>query len=256
MKINNHHLNLKYSILLIFLYLLEGCSATQVAEPVSLTNNPSVRYKLPVNQSIDIFFEQYNKCNEYANNTCSETERLSFKRGPGRLTVERRVSDALSHSAAVYTIEEKTVREGNSNIITYQPLQMTPDEKSFLVSRPLPTLDIGQYLSTTQFKTKFEVDSDYPANAVKANFDRLMNKARRGFRAFDSTDSDLSYDDYYQTELNGALVVLLVESFPYRSGSKVVVNAIVQIIPKSGGTIDLIDILNKVEAEVERVIKA
>ena len=256
MKISNHNSRINYAIVLILFYLLEGCSATQVAEPVSLTNNPNVRYKLPVDQSIDIFFEQYNKCNKYANGACNETERLSFKRGPGRLIVERRIADPLSHSAAIYTVEEKTVRQGNSNIITYQPLQMKPDEKSFLVSRPLPTLDIGQYLSTTQFKTKFEVDSDYPANAVKANFDRLMNKARRGFRAFDSTDSNLSYDDYYQTELEGALVVILVESFPYRSGSKVVVNAIVQVIPKSGGTIDLVDIMDKVETEVKRVINA
>lgn len=235
---------------------LVACKSTPPPADVSLTNNPSITYKLPLDQSVDIKFDTYNRCVEYGDSgSCMKSHMLKFERKAGNVVVERRVASPINSAGSKYTIQETTSRDGGNSIITYQPLKLSSYETGLLAPNA-PKIDLADYLSTTQFSTKFEINSDFPSVSVKANFDRLMNKARNDFRVYGNTSSDLDLEDYYMVDVEGAQVVMLVESFPYRNGSKIVVNAVVQTRKPSNGVIDVAAIMKSLEEKVGEVVNS
>ncbi|MCZ4337636.1 hypothetical protein [Shewanella colwelliana] len=234
---------------------LAGCKVTQPSADVPLTNMPSVSYKLPLDQSVDISFNAYNRCVNSGSNGCTKYDSIKFGRKAGNVVVERRVHNGVAGSGSVYTINETTERTSDSSIVTYQPVKMSSYQQGLLLPFPIPKMDIANYLSNTQFKKKFELNSEYPSQSVKANFDRMMNKARSDFR-FYGTNSRLDLEDYYMVDVDGAKVVMLVETFPYRNGSKVVVNAVVQTHKSNTGIIDVAAIMKSVEEQVSKVINS
>lgn len=234
---------------------LAGCKATPPPADVPLTNTPSVSYKLPLDQSVDISFYEHNRCVSSGSNGCTKYDSIKFGRKAGNVVVERRVHNGVAGSGSVYTITETTKRTSDASIVTYQPVKMSSYQQGLILSFPVPQMDIADYLSNSQFKTKFEVNSEYPSQSVKANFDRMMNKARSDFR-FYGTNSQLDLEDYYMVDVDGAQVVMLVETFPYRNGSKVVVNAVVQTHKSNTGIIDVAAIMKSVEEQVAKVVNS
>lgn len=240
----------------LFAATLSACKSTPPAADVSLTDTPSIRYKLPLDHPVDIRFNTYDKCISYSDSGCSKYDSIKFVRKSGDVVVERRVHNGIAGSGAVFTINEKTERTAEVNLVTYQPVKMSSYRQGLIFTFPVPNMDIADYLSNTQFTTRFELNSDYPSQSVKANFDRLMNKARRDFRIYGNTNSKLDLEDYYMLDVNGAQVVMLVESFPYRNGSKVVVNAVIQTRKASSGLIDVAAIIKSVKQKVAEVINS
>lgn len=235
---------------------LVACKSTPPPADVSLTSNPSVTYKLPLDQSVDIKFDTYNRCVEYGDSgSCMKSQLLKFERKAGNVVVERRVASPINSAGSIYTIQETSERDENASVVTYQPLKLSVYETGLLAPNA-PRVDLSGYLSRTQFSTKFEINSDFPSASVKANFDRLMNKARSDFRIYGNTNSDLDLEDYYMVDVDGAQVVMLVESFPYRNGSKVVVNAVVQTRKSSNGVIDVAAIMKSLKEKVGEVVSS
>ena len=240
----------------LFASTLAACKSTPPPADVSLTNTPSVSYKLPLDQKVDISFNTYNKCVSYGDSGCTKYDSIKFGRQSGDVVVTRRVHNGISGSGAIYTINETTERTADSSIVKYQPVKMSSYQQGLILPFAVPSMDIAGYLSNTQFKTKFEINSEYPSQSVKANFDRMMNKARRDFRIYGNTNSKLDLEDYYMVDVEGAQVVMLVESFPYRNGSKVVVNAVVQTRKSSNGVIDVAAIMKSIEEKVAQVVNS
>lgn len=239
----------------LFASALVACKSTPPPADVPLTNLPAVSYKLPLNQPIDISFNTYNICESYGDKGCTKYGSIKFGNESGNVIVEKRTHNGTIGSGAVYTVNETTERTSESNIVTYQPVKMSSYQQGLILPFPVPSMDIVDYLSNTQFKTKFEINSEYPSQSVKANFDRLMNKVRKNFRIYGS-NSKLALDDYYMLDVEGAKVVMLVESFPYRNGSKVVVNAVVQTQKSNNNVIDVDSIIKSVEAKIAKVINS
>ncbi|MCL1139384.1 hypothetical protein [Shewanella pneumatophori] len=240
----------------LFAATLTACKSTPPAD-VSLMDTPSVRYKLPLDRAIDIRFNTYNRCVNSGSSGCGKYDNIKLAQGKDSILVERRVHNGIAGSGAVFSIDKKTERTEKATIVTYQPVKMSSYHEGLLFSFGIPKLDITNYLSQSQFKTKFEVDSDYSSQSVKANFDRLMQKASRDFRIYEeNTNSKLDLEDYYMVDLDGAQVVMLIETFPYRDGSKVVVNAVVQSKETGSGLVDVSAILKSVEEKVSQVVKS
>ena len=74
---------------------------------------------------------------------------------------------------------------------------MSPYQHEFILPFDVPSIDIAAYLKNSQFKTKFEINSEYSSQSVKANFDRLMKKAHGRFRIYGS-NSKLGLEDNLQ----------------------------------------------------------
>ncbi|MEI8654058.1 hypothetical protein P4S57_15885 [Pseudoalteromonas sp. Hal273] len=234
---------------------LTACKSTPPPAEVQLTNIPSVSYKMPLDQSIDISFNAYNTCVSSGDSGCVKYDSIKTAESSGDFLVEKRVHNGTIGSGAVYTIKQSTERTADANIVTYQPVKMTPYQQGFILPFAVPSIDIAAYLKNSQFKTKFEINSEYPSQSVKANFDRLMKKVHGRFRIYGS-NSKLGLEDYYMTTVDGAKVVMLVESFPYRNGSKVVVNAIIETKKSNKNVIDVAEILKSVKAKVAEVTNA
>ena len=234
---------------------LLGCASTQAPQEVSLTNTPSISYKLPSDQSIDIKFNEFRYCANASGTTCTQTNLLSFARENGQMVVTRTNGTMTGTKGVRFIVNEMTEKQGDISTVTYQPLKRIPVETGFVIMGT-PDLNISEYLSSTQFSKKFEVDSEYPADSVKANFDRLMNKAKSDFRIFGNTESTLDLEDYYFIDLPSAKVVMLIEAFPYRKGSKVVVNAVIQTRQSNKGIIDVAEIIREVEKKVISVVSS
>ncbi|MEW9798552.1 hypothetical protein [Alteromonas sp. CYL-A6] len=238
---------------------LTGCKQTAPVVEQPITNAPSVQYKVPADMNFDLSFNSFNRCLKRSDDgSCFRSDRLTVNKASGELVVRREISEPFTGAQTQYKIREKITRSGDINTITYQPMTVLKKDGGLLLPIPAPDLDIADYLSTTQFTYKFEVDSQYPSDSVKANFDRLMNKTSDSFRFYgaETTSSTLKLQDSYMYDLGDAFSVILVESFPYRNGSKVVVNVIIETKQTPNGVIDVEKLLNQVKSKVNETVNA
>ncbi len=101
---------------------------------------------------------------------------------------------------------------------------------------PVPSFDIEQYLSQANFSHSFEIDSDYSSESIKANFDRILAKER------------------YKIDRESYRAYVSVKTVPYREGSKSLFNFKIRTKLNNGKTINLVNIINELEAEMVLIV--
>lgn len=225
--------------------VLTSCSQITPKAPVSekLTNASSVTYRLPSNVKTDLPFERHSR---FVNE--GRFSRLGYK-GSDLIQVEHRIDNGTAGSGVVYEVSKKVETIDGIAVVTFTPVSKREYQEGLILPFPVPELDIHSYLSNTQIKHKFEIDSEFPAQSIKANFDRLHRKVNaRSFSLYDEIKSDLKLQDAYRLDLNnGAVAVLNVQSFPYRNGSKVVFDVVIQTRKHSDLIIDVVSIVKQIE---------
>lgn len=139
-----------------------------------------------------------------------------------------------SHDVTKVVFNLDTKLEGNALILSYPKNYLTQQEKfgfsyiEFLDTQNNIVKDsINVYKSinkkalkvSMQEVLKGEVNTEYPATSVYANFKRILGSYRWG-RHENITESKKK--NSFSIELNGKKLPIYIEVFPYRNGSKVV----------------------------------
>lgn len=152
------------------------------------------------------------------------------------LQVERRTDNGLAGSGRIYKIRIIKTNEQNNRIIILQPESMNTYQDGIILPFPLPEFDLESYLTSAVVKYDFELNSQFPVGAIKANFNRMFEKP----------------GDTYTLNLSSSSVLMRIKIDPYRTGSKVVINAeLFDMKPVS----NIIDV-NKNILELERRVKS
>lgn len=127
------------------------------------------------------------------------------------LEVERRTDNGVAGSGIIYTIDAIIVSDPNSTTITLIPKTQKTYQEGLILPFPVPNFDIAEYLSTATLDYKFELYSEYQVDSAKANFERILGKS------FGSRD-------IYKLELEDEEFEIKTDIYPYRNGSKIVIN--------------------------------
>ena len=157
----------------------------------------------------------------------------------------------MYYNVDVDTAEEQdryvmTLRMGNK--FQYTPFDLA--RKLYTVSSFEPEEALSQ-LHRPIVHFRVEIDSQFDADSVRANFERLGQPAQWNQVMADRFGSQ-EKSKFYSIEpgMNGVFVRYLLDVFPYRTGSKVVIVAQIVGAPTSENTVDFRPIL---EASIKRL---
>jgi hypothetical protein len=110
-------------------------------------------------------------------------------------------------------------------------------------------------LSNSSLFWKFEINSDYPSEAVYSNFARLTKK--EVFRNEGKADpvTGKIFKERYWVKIENIEIPVTVETFPYRNGSKAIIYANIKPSIK-GNTYDYTSIIEKLQKELREIVES
>lgn len=265
-------MKIKHLIFIIWTTLiLSACMATEkkVVAPQPILNPKTVKYILPKNIHTNLLFTNYTTRKGEAkydtiyykqSNTSLDVERKTHS-GNVNMFVPSTTMIPYMGSAIVYNVSKTITETDDAMIVEFTPNTVLKVSEALVIGFAIPQLNIYDYLTRTQIKTSFEIDSEFPSTSVKANFDRLLPKVRYVNRYIktnrQSIDSNLKQQDLYEMVVSDqAKVFINIQTFPYRNGSKVITEAFVEVNSEGNSEINLVEIMKNVQTKVQNIIAA
>lgn len=118
-------------------------------------------------------------------------------------------------------------------LVTFTPKHQKTYKQGLVLPFPIPDFNIQSFLSSGALDYELELNSIYPADSIKANFERLL---------------------YREPLLQDALVETKV--YPYKNGSKIVLYVSIYGSMSVDGVIDLNAKLAEIKKQIQRVINS
>lgn len=100
-----------------------------------------------------------------------------------------------------------------------------------------------------------EINSEFSPDSVYANFVRLLTPRARREGERDRVTGKIYKHEFF-AGLRGAQIPFVIETFPYRNGSKVVVNASLPTLETSPGQCDFRALVREFQQRLQGVVKA
>lgn len=225
--------------------------------PVSI---PALSYIVPTN---DAYIAQNGVVNglrfgTYDKGSRADHEMLSVKRAESTLIVELKRANAYDiGSGIVYTVGVATSTIEGGYRIELKPISFTT-YKQGLFPFALPTFteaDLEAFLLTPTLHYRIEIDSEFNSESTFANLKRLL-KSRPFAKGERDPITNKIYTQQFVLPYRGKEVLLTAEAFPYRNGSKVVINLRLPAAYTSPNTVDYRVILDEVTQKLREVIAA
>jgi len=219
--------------------LLSGCATDSLNlqltpnedSTVALKDESETVYILPSDFDVeDITFRSYK-----SKVSSSTYEKLFWHFEQDTLIVERRTDNGGSGSSVIYEVERKM--SPDSKKVIFVPKLEKKRQDGLVLPYAVPLFDINSFLATTYYKHEFEVDSEFTAEAIKSNFKREFNNT-----------NELNLDD--------AKVSFSVEVYPYRKGSKAVIQFNMKTIPSHNSMINIEALYEEIELRLTSIINA
>jgi len=258
-------MNKRILMLITMVMLVTSCKSTDV-NPLHVTDQyqdiseVNVKYVIPtknleLNRGIaGVTFDSFRQ------GKSSKQNKLFWKKIDERtFEVHRRVDNGISGSGKIYIVNYSTVTKGDDTIITFNPIKTKSYQQGFIGKFDVPEFNINNFLSSSNFKYKFEINSDFPSNSVKGNFDRLLRKKvpshseMKQMMLARMSGKTTSSKDWYVLD---SYTLLNVESFPYRNGSKVVIEAKIRTKKNSENLINLSELFKSINSQIVTIVNS
>lgn len=186
-------------------------------------------------------------------------ERLLYQdKTPTTFVVHRRVDNGTAGSGIKYTVSYAVTDGGSGYSVSLKPQEYVTYQQGLIGKFPIPNYEVSDLRNTLASSTlyyKFDLDSPYNSESVYANFLRLVK--REGFRPGekDPVTGKIYKDRFVLTNRNSE-VRFVIEAYPYRNGSKVVVYAAIPGVETSQNVIDFVILIQEIEQKLLNVVKA
>lgn len=228
------------SILSFILLTLTGCVADGILVPkkqgIQELHNIQVTYILPTDAAQasgslnGLIFQRFNRGDS------TKMENLCYSLTPTGIVVHRRTDNTVAGSGIVYDIDVNTSHKSDSSVVTLTPKTQRAYQEGLILPFPIPNFNIETYLSSATFYYQFEIDSNYNADSIKANFDRTLNSS--------------------SLELGDVWVDFNHKVYPYRNGSKVLISANIHSQRSKNGVIDMTYIIEELRQRMQSIINS
>lgn len=175
---------------------------------------------------------------------------IVLDKGNGDMFVNRRVDNGTAGSGRLFHLTATQVTGEKDTALTFATTDEPPYEyREGLFGRfPLPDFsdeDLATFLASGYIEYKFEINSDFPAESINANFTRLANgrPTRNG-------------GNVGEVQVNGVSVKFLYNVMPYRNGSKATIEADLKINKAENGVVDFRPWIDQMKAAVTAVVSS
>jgi predicted small lipoprotein YifL len=256
------------AVVVLSLSTLSGCQSTglnPLAIPDAFTNfeSPEVKFTLPSQKMSTSTGISGISFDSFHNGPSSSQQKLNWKIiDKNTLEVHRREDNGIAGSGVMYKVNYKIDYQGDDLVVTFKPISSKVYQQGFIGKKDVPNFDITEFLSTAVFEHKFEINSEYPADSIKANFERLLPKKQtspyemKEMMMARMAGKKVSVKDWYVLQLDTSKTWIQVESFPYRKGSKVVITTKVNTAKSANNTIDVKQVFNEIEKKVASIVNS
>ena len=229
------------------IFALSSCASDEVFQlvpkptAVREIHDIKVTYILPAN--VKDCYGSINgiKLNNYVGGRPTRIERLKLNILPNEIHVERRTDNGISGSGVIYQVKTDITSQGNNNIITFTPKTAKTYQEGAVLPFPVPTLDIGLYLSQANIKYRFEINSQYSTDAIRGNFNRLLIKAAR---------------NKYLLMVGTNQLEIAIQIYPYKNGSKSLIDISINTQRSKNDIIDVSRILDKAKRKIHGLVNS
>lgn len=230
-------------------------AATATGAPVAM---PAITYIVPTNVA---YVSQNGVVNDlrfatYDRGSSVDHEMLSVKRDGATLVVElKRANSSNVGSAVVYRVGVATEKIENGYKVELKPLSFST-YKQGLISFGLPQFterNLEAFLMSPMLHYRIEIDSPFNSESTFASLKRLLASRPLAKGERDPVTNKI-FTQQFVLPYRGKEVLLTAEAFPYRNGSKVVMNLRLPSVFTSPNTIDYNVILDEVALRMREVI--
>lgn len=210
----------------------------------------AVTVKVPVSLSIERtgpfagFRFEFTRTSRKGEST--EYQRLSVKELPGgELQFHRRNDNGVAGSGVVATVKYSKAESPGEVVMTFEQVSASTYQEGLLLKKAIPAFTMKDVLLGGSVYVKFELDSEYPVDAVRSNFKRLTTLS----------SSPGGQEMWRLTTPSGQQYVQL-QFFPYRNGTKLTASAVIAGRETSPGAIDFGQLIQEVQAAVRAIVKS
>lgn len=137
-----------------------------------------------------------------------------------------------------------------------KPLSATTYKEGLILSFGVPQFtesDLSTFLLTPMLHYRLEVDSEFSSESAFANLKRLL-KSRPFAKGERDPVTNKIFTQQFVLPYRGKEALLTVEAFPYRNGSKLVINLRLPAVFTSPNTVDYNIILDEVTQKLHELV--
>ena len=248
-----------YSVFVVLtLFMFSGCSQVMRTNFVEHEiKDVKIIYDIPKAMLKGKSIREMFNFNRY----CRRNESLSINTNNDLWIIEKTITDTGAgitgtpqSSGIIYEIKVTHKDTDKGVKVTFSVVKVRSYQGGIIVKTPIPKLDIKQFLSSAYFNYCFELNSKYDKESVKGNFDRLLNK-----HGSDTNIVMQKYNNNYYFKTDLATYSSNVGFFPYRGGSKIIVDSKIQLTAsrnQKGNVITLHHVVADLKKKMNKVLNA
>ncbi len=174
-------------------------------------------------------------------------------------TLHARIDNGMVGSGVRYQVAyEKVDLPTGGYQVTFQPKSKSTYQQGLIGKIPVPDFDekaLRAYLRYFTLRYRFEVDSDYPSDSTMANFIRLGNPVNTNSGFADPITGKI-YKQYFKINYGDQVANYVVQVYPYKNGSKAVINMELPVAENAQNTVDFAKIIADLRKRLTSIAKS
>lgn len=226
---------------------LTACKTTPVKPATPLPSDiASTTYVIPASDDLmkhSGFIKNINLKDEFGGRSTAKNSLRFQKQNDQSFVVHRRIDNGSAGSGIKYLVTYDVKQEKNGYSVTMTPSQSTAYQEGLIGKFSVPSFspdNLQEKIRNGSVFYKFEVDSKYGVESVKANFKRLSKKSGRGNLITN----------------RGQDVPFAFKAEPYRDGAKVMIEVVIFAAETSTNTFDFGILEKEIKAKLIEIVKA
>lgn len=173
--------------------------------------------------------------------------------------VHSRVDNGTAGSGVKYVVGYKKIENPTGGYaVEFKPQNRSEYQQGLIGKFPVPPFNeasLNSYLKSFTLRYKFEIDAQYGSDAIMANFMRMAIVKNQPTGFTDPLSGNI-YKQYFQINYSGAIANYTVQVFPYRNGSKAVINMELPVIETSKNSVDFEKIIFDLRKQLTTIVQS
>lgn len=178
---------------------------------------------------------------------------------PESFIAHSRTHNGTAGSGVKYTVDYSVTPGKNGEYaVDFQPKSRSEYQQGLIGKFPVPQFDesaLRSYLKSFTLRYKFDIDSQYGSDAIMANFTRL-GVVKNSAKGFADPITGKIYKQFFQMDYAGTTTNYTVEVFPYRSGSKAVVNMELPVVETTPNIVEFERIISDLRKQLTSIVQS
>lgn len=179
-------------------------------------------------------------------------------KSPTNFVVHSRIDNGVAGSGVKYTVDYTLTPLGKGYEVTFVPKTRSTYQQGLIGKFPAPPFNdnsLRSYLKEFTLRYKFEIDTQYGSDSIMANFIRT-GKVRNSSAGWKDPITNKIYTQYFILDYAGKQANYTVEVYPYRNGSKAVINMELPVVETSPSVVDFTRIIGDLRKQLTSIVQS